>query len=92
MKKFIKDTSKAFKDSTGKTVIWQTPNFLLLGWFICRIIDLLLQQKPIANGFAQLSSTFLFSWAYLEITEGVNLFRKTLGAVVAIATVWSFFW
>jgi hypothetical protein len=31
----------------------------------------------------------LFTWAWLELFQGINYFRRALGAIVLIATVWS---
>ena len=38
--------------------------------------------------FVMLSFGFIFTWAWLEITSGVNYFRRALGLSVLIIAVW----
>lgn len=83
--------SKIFKDSGGKITIIQFPNGLLFAWIVCKIIGLLIADGQFADGISMLSTAVLFTWAYLEITSGVNYFRKGLGLIVIIFIVRGFF-
>ncbi|PLS81589.1 hypothetical protein CYG49_01675 [Candidatus Saccharibacteria bacterium] len=80
-----------FKDSKGNVVITQPPNFPLIAWAVLKVTSLLPWQGDISNGFNLLSSAFLFVWAYLELTAGVNHFRKSLGVLVLGVLTISYF-
>lgn len=84
--------STFFKDSDGKVVLFQPPNFLLLGWIVFALLALFVGESNIKNGCEQLGKAFLFTWAYLEIKNGVNYFRKLLGLIVISMIILSFFW
>lgn len=79
-----------FKDKNGRVVIAQTPNLPLIGWMIFTILNLLWSsnQPQIHALFGTLSFGFIFTWAWLELTDGVNYFRRTLGLIVIIIAVW----
>ncbi|MDB5166427.1 MAG: hypothetical protein JWM37_499 [Candidatus Saccharibacteria bacterium] len=79
------------RDKDGNVVIWQWPNFALWGWIIFKALSLLITQESLKLGFAQLGTAFIFAWAYMEMTSGVNYFRKLLGLIVLLAIVVSFF-
>lgn len=82
---------KMFRAPNGKIVLAQLPNPPLAGWAVCAILAALIDHGRAHTGFDRLSSALLLVWAYLEITEGVNWFRRGLGAVVAISVVVGFF-
>ncbi|MBA3758115.1 hypothetical protein H0X10_00585 [Candidatus Saccharibacteria bacterium] len=73
-----------FKDRQGNTVVWQWPNIPLYGWIIFKLLAWAIPDFNIQNGLEQLSTAFLFTWAYLEITKGATYFRKILGLLVLI--------
>jgi hypothetical protein len=79
-----------FKDKQGKIVIAQTPNSPLIGFILFTILNFLWSsnQPKFHYYFELLSFGFIFTWAWLEITSGVNYFRRTLGLVVLICVVW----
>ena len=80
-----------FKDERGHAVIWQWPKIPLSGWIIFKVLALLFSQGRLKSGFEHLSTAFLFAWAFLEITDGVNYFRKSLGLIVMAIIVLGFF-
>ena len=91
MKKFIQ-TLKAdfsrnpFKAKDGSIVVAQSPNLPLIAFVVAKII-----QKP-SSGIAEqvfsaLAFGALFTWAWLEIFQGSNAFRRILGVVVMVAAV-----
>lgn len=79
-----------FKDDTGRIVIWQSPNVPLYGWAIFKILSLVVASEHLRSGSSQLSTAFLFVWSYLEVTKGVNVFRRLLGTVVLVVIVSGF--
>lgn len=82
---------KFWRDKHGKVVIWQKPNMPLIGWFVFMIVAKLLPSGSVRNGTQFLSTAFIFTWAYLEITKGDSYFRRVLGAAVFLVTVLAHF-
>lgn len=82
--------SRFFKDKTGRVVIYQTPNSPLLGFLLFKGLSLFWpNQTPKTHLFFELISFgFIFTWAWLEITSGVNYFRRTLGLVVLLVVIY----
>lgn len=80
-----------FKDKTGRVVIWQPPNIPIYGWLAFKVLAMLTTQTDLERGFELTSSAFLFLWAYLELTRGVNYFRRTLGLLVISLVTLGFF-
>ena len=89
----IKSTfwKKLLKDKDGNIIIWQSPNLLLYGWFITKLLSYLVDQSDLKTGFETLSYAFLFTWAYLEATRGVNYIRRILGLVILVVVAVGFF-
>lgn len=80
-----------FRDKNGRVVIWQAPNLLIYGWVLFKIFSLAAAQPSLKDGFGQVGNALLFVWAYLELTQGVTYFRRTLGLVVVGLLVFNFF-
>jgi hypothetical protein len=83
----IKDFKGLFTNKNGKVVIAQVPNPALLGWAIFLILGHLLDSENLK----WLSSTFLFTWAFMEIYQGVSYFRRFLGAAVLLYIIFTRF-
>ncbi len=78
-----------WRDSRGRIVIVQVPNPALVGWLLCATLSRIVGAGEWKNGLSFASSGFLFAWAYLELTQGVNFFRRLLGlAVILMAVGW----
>jgi hypothetical protein len=73
-----------FYDKSGNFVLWQFPNVPLLIWLIFRLLSFFNILSDLNYFFDQISTGFLFIWSYLELTQGVNNFRKVLGLVVLV--------
>jgi hypothetical protein len=80
-----------FKDKHGRIVLFQVPNALVCAWIFFKVISLLLPGGRLKSGSAELGTAFLFVWAYFEITQGVNYFRRLLGLVVLVVIIVGFF-
>lgn len=83
--------NRFFKDKKGHTVIWQWPNIPMYGWLIFTLLSFAISNTPVKQSFSALAKAWLFTWAYLELTQGVNYFRRLLGLIVIIAATISFF-
>ena len=79
-----------FKDRSGRIVLAQLPNLPIVGWALFAVASLV-TSGAVREATGQVSTAFLFMWAYLEITAGVNYFRRILGVAVMIAVVVGFF-
>ena len=80
-----------FKDTNGNIVLWQLPNAPLWGWLLFKVLPLLTSSEQLRYGLQQISMAFIFTWAYLEMSDGVNYFRRLLGLIVLAAIVMSYF-
>lgn len=74
---------RIWKDSSGRVVIWQMPNWWLIGWATATTVSLFFEGH-LADILAGGASVALIVWSGLEITKGVNYFRRGLGLVVLI--------
>lgn len=76
-----KTFQKIFRTKEGDIVIGQPPNPPIA----LAVIFFVLAQLPglgrFQDGLEALSIAFFITWAYLELTQGVNLFRKLLGVM-----------
>ena len=72
-----------FKDKHGNYVIGQWPNkplFVALGLYVLRFLP-----NQTVQQFSHWSvSIVLVYWAFLEITSGVNNWRRVLGVIVLL--------
>ncbi|HSW77821.1 MAG TPA: hypothetical protein VLG36_03420 [Candidatus Chromulinivoraceae bacterium] len=80
------------KNRDGRIVLWQMPNLLLWIWIVLKLLTLGASSGRLHLALEQLSNAVLFTWAYLEIAEGVTVLRKILGSVVMTLLVFGFFW
>jgi hypothetical protein len=80
-----------FKDKHGKVVIIQWPNIPLWTWIFSKLLGQLLPSGVLASGIEKLGSAAIFVWAYLEATAGESKFRRTIGVIVLLFMIKSFF-
>jgi len=75
---------KIFRDPDGNIVIAQAPNLPLIVWGVASLLELIFTTGKVNIGLNALAFGALFTWAWQEIFEGVNYFRRFLGFVVLI--------
>lgn len=80
-------TDRIFHDKHGKLVIAQPPNLPLLVWGGAFLLKLLITTGTAHAALDAISYGALFTWAWLELFQGVNYFRRGLGLVVLIGTI-----
>ncbi|MBW4563722.1 MAG: hypothetical protein KME32_21770 [Mojavia pulchra JT2-VF2] len=78
---------KTFRDSSGKIVLAQMPNLPLIVWVVTSLLALIFTSGNINTVLDVVANGSLFTWAWLELFQGVNYFRRALGLVVLIALV-----
>lgn len=76
-----------FSDRNGRTVIAQRPNAPLIAWAVAAAVAWVLPPGRAHDVVAFVASAFLFTWAWLELTDGDSPFRRVLGGVVLVAIV-----
>lgn len=81
---------KFWKDKDGNVIVWQRPNWWLLGWALITIVSLFL-NGTLSNILWYVALVVLAIWSLLEIFKGVNYLRRTLGVVVLILIVLAIF-
>ena len=74
-----------FKDKNGKIVIVQKPNLPIIVWFVSFIASYLPFRDSVLSFLELFSFGVLFTWAWLEIFSGVNIFRRLLGLTIMIS-------
>ena len=73
---------KFFRDSNGNIVIVQPPNLPIIVWSIVSLLKLFFTGGSIHLGLDLIAFGSLFTWAWMELFQGVNYFRRMLGFVV----------
>lgn len=87
MHRHLNILAKFFRDKDGKVVLWQTPNMPLMGWALFLAISHLSPFDKWQIAAEYISFGFLFTWAWLEISNGATYFRRLLGLLVLIISI-----
>ncbi len=80
-------SDRIFHDAQGNLVIAQPPNLPILVWGGAFVLKLLITNGTAHNVFDAISYGALFTWAWLELFQGVNYFRRGLGLLVLIGAI-----
>ena len=78
---------KFFCDSNGNIVIAQPPNPPLILWGVASLLKLVFTTGLTNVALDLIAFGSLFTWAWLELFQGVNYFRRIIGFVVLIGFV-----
>ncbi len=78
---------KFWEDAHGRVVVWQSPNKWLAGWFIGMVINWFVPFGLVHRIVGTVSFVALVVWALLEVTQGVNYFRRTIGLLVILLLI-----
>lgn len=78
---------KTFWDSDGNIVLGQMPNLSILVWLTATLLNLIPISGSIHIGLEAIAFGSLFTWAWQELFEGVNYFRRALGLVVLVGAI-----
>jgi hypothetical protein len=79
-KRTFKD--KCFKDKRGNVVIGQTPNLALTVAMISLLIGVFLDEGLVSEFIDVVTFGTFFTFAWLELFQGVNYFRRLYGFIV----------
>jgi hypothetical protein len=72
---------RIWKDKHGDVVIAEMPNRWVVAWAVLVFLSMLSSSDGWQVIFWWLSVVAVAIWAYLEVTQGVNYFRRGLGIV-----------
>ncbi|MBW4442737.1 MAG: hypothetical protein KME10_16180 [Plectolyngbya sp. WJT66-NPBG17] len=76
---------RTFRDSEGNIVIAQKPNLPILIGGTATLLQLIGFEGKIQTGLGLVAFGTLFTWAWLELFQGVNYFRRSLGLIVLVS-------
>lgn len=76
---------RTFRDSEGKIVIAQPPNLPLIVGLTATLLQLALTSGKLHTVLDLIAFGALFTWAWQELFDGVNYFRRALGLVVLVS-------
>lgn len=85
------DIKAFFQDKNKQTVIYQSPNELILLWFVLYFVSSLMWEGAIKNLLSILALMSLVAWSFLELTLGASGFRRFLGAIVLLLAIYQSF-
>lgn len=78
---------KLLKDKNGRIVLIQKPNIYIWIWLGLYLIAKIIDDKETKTGLQIAGNIILLYWAWLEVSQGVNYFRRLLGAVVGAGVI-----
>lgn len=78
---------RTFRDSEGNIVIAQPPNLPLIIWIVASLLKLIVTTEKINLGLDLVAFGTLFTWAWEELFQGVNYFRRALGLIVLVGLI-----
>ena len=80
---------QTFRDSDGQIAIAQVPNLPILVWVGTTLLKLVFTSGQIYLLLDTIAFGALFTWAWEELFQGVNYFRRGLGLIVIIGAIGS---
>jgi hypothetical protein len=76
--------NKLFRDRAGEgeIVLIQIPNLPIIVWSVASLLKLFFTTGKISIGLEVIAFGSLFTWAWEELFQGLNYFRRALGLIV----------
>ena len=78
---------KTFRDEEGKIVLVQIPNLPIIIGIITSLLKMVFTTGKLHIGLDIIAFGTLFTWAWEELFQGVNYFRRALGAVALLGLI-----
>jgi len=78
---------QVFRDSEGKIILAQMPNPPLICWIVASLLKIVFTTGKINLGLDIIAFGCLFTWAWEELFQGVNYFRRVLGLLVLVGLI-----
>lgn len=76
--------NQVFRDDEGKIVLGQPPNLPIIVWTGATLLKMIFATGQINIGLELIAFGTLFTWAWEELFQGVNYFRRALGLIVLV--------
>jgi len=80
---------QVFRDSEGEIILAQMPNSPLIVWVVASLLTMIFTTGKINLGLEIIAFGSLFTWAWEELFQGVNYFRRVLGLLVLVGLIGS---
>ncbi|MDB5161474.1 MAG: hypothetical protein JWO96_854 [Candidatus Saccharibacteria bacterium] len=77
------------KDKNGQVAVWQTPNLPLIVWAAATLAAKIAVHGRAHQILDLIAFGALFAWAWLEVFQGASYFRRALGLIVLILSIYS---
>jgi hypothetical protein len=78
---------RIFRDSEGNVVIAQMPNPPLITGLVATFLQIIFPSGSIHTALYLVGFGALFTWAWQELFEGVNYFRRALGLIGLLSII-----
>ncbi len=78
---------RTFRDSDGKIVLVQIPNLLIIIGITASLLAMFFTMGKLNVALDVIAFGTLFTWAWEELFQGVNYFRRALGVVVLLGLI-----
>jgi hypothetical protein len=78
---------KTFRDQEGNIVLAQMPNLPLIMWIATTVLKSVFASGKVYLALDTIAFGALFTWAWLELFDGVNYWRRGLGLAVLVGMV-----
>lgn len=78
---------RTFRDSEGQIVIAQMPNLPLSVGLVATLLTLIVTTGKINLALELVAFGSLFTWAWEELFQGVNYFRRALGLIAIVGLI-----
>jgi hypothetical protein len=78
---------KIFRDREGNIVLAQMPNLPLILWIASTLLKSVFSSGKVHLALDTIAFGTLFTWAWLELFDGVNYWRRGLGLAVLVGMV-----
>jgi hypothetical protein len=72
---------KTFRDGQGNLTIAQRPNLPIITFVAFALLSVAPLSDNLQSGASAVAYGAIFTWAWLELFQGVNYFRRFLGLV-----------
>ena len=79
--------NQMFRDDEGKIVVAQLPNLPIIVWIVATLLKMIFATGQINTGLELIAFGALFTWAWEELFQGVNYFRRGLGVIVLVSLI-----
>jgi hypothetical protein len=70
-------------------ILWQQPNLPIIVWAVATVLSKLVAHGKLHDFLTLVAFGAIFTWAWLETFSGINNFRRGLGIVVLIISLYS---